>query len=100
MAVARYSFTAEVWEHSGQGSWHFVNLPESIADEIEERYSHRAGGFGAVKVEVTIGGSRWSTSLFPDKSRATYVLPVKKPVRIAEQLSAGSEAHIELVVIL
>jgi hypothetical protein len=49
---------------------------------------------------VTIGGSQWSTSLFPDKSRATYVLPVKKPVRIAEDLTAGSKARIELVVVL
>ncbi|WP_227997545.1 DUF1905 domain-containing protein [Nocardia australiensis] len=99
MAGSRYSFTARMWEHTGQGSWHFVDLPEGIADEIEEMYRHRAGGFGAVRVEVTIGGSRWSTSLFPDKSRSTYVLPVKKPVRMAEDLIAGSSARIELVVI-
>jgi hypothetical protein len=100
VAGSHYSVTAKLWEHEGQGSWHFVELPEGIADEIEEMYAHRAGGFGAVKVEVTIGGSRWSTSLFPDKSRATYVLPVKKPVRIAEGLTAGSKARIELVVVL
>ncbi|MFE9579234.1 DUF1905 domain-containing protein [Nocardia sp. NPDC006044] len=98
MAGSQYSFTAEVWEHSGMGSWHFISLPEEIADEIEERYAQLAGGFGAVRVHVTIGSSRWSTSLFPDKSRATYVLPVKKAVRTAEDLGAGSQARIELVV--
>ncbi|MEU7142148.1 DUF1905 domain-containing protein [Nocardia sp. NPDC046473] len=96
MAGSQYSFTAEVWEHSGQGSWHFVSLPEEIADEIEERYAQ----FGAVRVHVTIGASRWSTSLFPSKSRATYVLPVKKAVRSAEELGAGSLPRIELVVAL
>ncbi|WP_327110779.1 DUF1905 domain-containing protein [Nocardia sp. NBC_01730] len=100
MAGSRYSFTAEVWEHQGDAAWHFVSLPEDIADEIEERYAHRAGGFGAVRVHVVIGKSRWSTSLFPDKSRATYVLPVKKAVRAAEGLATGSAARIELTVAL
>ncbi|WP_309139032.1 DUF1905 domain-containing protein [Nocardia cyriacigeorgica] len=98
MTGERYTFTARVWEHHGQGAWHFVDLPEDIADEIEEIYGHRSGGFGSVRVRVTIGGSRWSTSLFPDKSRGTYVLPVKKPVRVAEDLVAGSRARIEIVI--
>ncbi|WP_067836055.1 DUF1905 domain-containing protein [Nocardia lijiangensis] len=100
MAGSRYSFTAQVWEHSGEGSWHFVSLPEEIADDIEERYGHRAGGFGAVRVHVRIGTSSWSTSLFPDRKRATYVLPVKKPVRVAEDLVAGSSAEIDLTIAL
>ncbi|MFC9893504.1 DUF1905 domain-containing protein [Nocardia sp. NPDC127579] len=95
-----YSFTAEVWEHPGMGAWHFVSLPEAIADEIEELYGHRTGGFGAVRVHVTIGATRWSTSLFPDKTRGTYVLPVKKPVRTAEGLEAGSTPRIEVEVAL
>ncbi|MGO4616168.1 DUF1905 domain-containing protein [Nocardia sp. 2YAB30] len=57
-------------------------------------------GFGAVRVHLTIGKSRWSKSLFQDKSRATYVLPVKKAVRTAEWLAAGSAARIELTVAL
>lgn len=100
MAGSRYSFTAEVWEHPGDAAWRFVSLPEDVADEIEERYAHRSGGFGAVRVHVVVGGSRWSTSLFPDKSRATYVLPMKKAVRVAEGLEAGSMARIELTVAL
>jgi hypothetical protein len=100
VAGSRYSFTAEVWELPGDAAWHFVSLPEDVADEIEERYAHRSGGFGAVRVHVVVGGTRWSTSLFPDKSRATYVLPMKKAVRAAEGLEAGSAAHIELTVAL
>ncbi len=93
-----YSFTARVWEHEGAGAWHFLSVPEEVADEIEEKYGHRTTGFGAVKVRVRIGGSRWSTSLFPDKGRGTYVLPVKKAVRTAEGLADGSTAAVELEV--
>ena len=94
-----YSFDAEVWEHDGDGAWHFVSLPDAVADEIDELHGHRAGGFGSVRVEVTIGRSTWRTSVFPDKKRATYVLPVKKPVRKAEELEAGSVARVSLKVV-
>jgi hypothetical protein len=42
--------------------------------------------------------TRWRTSIFPDKKRGTYVLPVKKPVRVAERLRDGSTAQVELTV--
>jgi hypothetical protein len=99
MALPRFSFTAEVWEHDGSASWHFVSLPDDDADQIEAMFGHRAGGFGAVRVEVTIGATRWLTSLFPDSKRRTYVLPLKKSVRVAEGLNAGSVAVVDLVVL-
>lgn len=97
--VTKFSFAAEVWEHQGSGAWHFVSLPESIADDIEEWFGHRAAGFGSLKVQVTIGRTSWSTSIFPDSKRATYVLPVKKAVRTAESLVDGSVADITLEVV-
>ena len=94
------SFDAELFEHEGEGHWHFLAVPDDVSDDIEAEYGHRAGGFGSVKVEATIGGSVWQTSLFPDAKRKTYVLPVKKPVRIAEGLGAGSTASVSLTVLL
>lgn len=99
MAPTSISFQAEVWEHDGPAAWHFISLPEPDADDIEAEHGHRAKGFGSLRVEVTIGSSRWSTSIFPDSKRGTYVLPVKKAVRQAEDLAAGSVAHVELVVL-
>jgi hypothetical protein len=93
-----FSFTAELWEYEGQGAWHFVSLPEGDADEIEATYGHRAGGFGSVRVRVTIGTTTWSTSIFPDRKRGTYVLPVKKAVRQAEGLAEGMHVDVELTV--
>ena len=94
----RFTFTAPLWLHSG-GSWHFVDVPEDDADVIEEMFGADAGGFGSVRVEVTIGATVWRTSLFPDSKRKTYVLPIKKSVRTSEALSVGKAAHVSLVVV-
>ena len=99
MAPSRFSFTAEVWEHEGPAAWHFVSLPEALADEIEATYGHQAAGFGSLRVDVTIGKTQWSTSVFPDRKRGTYVLPLKRQVRVAEQLVAGAPAQVSLVVV-
>lgn len=95
-----YSFTAEVWEWTSRTSWFFVNVPEDQADDIEERYRRRAAGFGSVRVEVTIGSTTWQTSIFPSKENATYVLPLKKAVRVAEGLEPGSPATVDLRVVV
>jgi Domain of unknown function (DUF1905) len=95
----RYSFAAEVWEQPSTGAWHFVSLPTTDADDIEEAFGRRAAGFGSIRVEVTIGTTTWQTSLFPDSKRATYVLPVKKSVRVAEGLEAGSTARVDLTIV-
>jgi hypothetical protein len=56
-------------------------------------------GFGSVKVEVRIGGSRWKTSLFPRKGGEGWFLPIKKPVRLAEGLVEGDEVAVELTLL-
>jgi hypothetical protein len=52
-------------------------------------------GFGSVKVTARIGETRWQTSLFPQKSGGWF-LPIKKPVRLAEELDFGDEVEGEL----
>ena len=91
-----YAFDAEVWEWGGKAAWHFVSLPEAVSDEIEATSGATAGGFGSVRVAVTVGETSWSTSVFPDKKRATYILPIKKSVRERENLHAGVTAHVAL----
>ena len=53
-------------------------------------------GFGSVKVTARVGGSRWQTSLFPQKDTGGWFLPIKKPVRLAEGLDFGEEIEGEL----
>lgn len=93
---AEFDFDAEVWRHQGEAAWFFVSVPEDVTDDIDGEFGHRAAGFGSIKVEVTIGSSRWQTSLFPDTKRGCYLLPVKAAVRKAQGLDDGSVAAIHL----
>jgi hypothetical protein len=99
VAPNRFTFTAEVWQYDGPGGWHFVSVPEADTDEIEEAFGHAAKGFGSLRVDVLIGKTTWSTSIFPDRKRGTYLLPVKKSVREAEHLAAGTQARVQMVVV-
>ena len=72
-------------------------MPVDIADDIEDSVTLR-GGFGSIKVLVTIGNTTWNTSLFPDSKRKTFILPVKKEVRRAENLAEGDRPVIYLVI--
>ena len=99
MTGRNFAFTAEVWEHDGSAAWFFIGLPEAEADDIEEQFGAAAGGFGSIRVEVTIGATCWKTSLFPDSKRGTYVLPVKKAVRVAENLEHGTQTLVRLTVL-
>lgn len=85
-----FRFTAELWEYEGEAPWVFVTLPADLADEIDEAVPQKRG-FGSVKVEVQAGHSKWSTSLFPDKSHGSFVLPVKRAIREAERISPGDQ---------
>jgi len=78
-----------IWDARRYDSWTFVSLPVDAAEEIRERTAATRRGFGSVRVRATIGASTWSTSIFPDGARGTYVLPVKRAIREAERLAAG-----------
>ena len=88
-------FTATLWEYQGESPWVFATLPNEVAGEIESRVPEK-GGFGSVKVEVTLGNSVWRTSLFPDRESGSFVLPVKKEIREAEGVGIGDEAEVNL----
>ena len=92
----RYEFRGELWIHTGEAAWHFITLPLDVAEDIGELTEGARRGFGSVRVAVTIGGTRWSTSVFPDASSKSFVLPVKKQVRVAENLEDGSPVDVTL----
>lgn len=91
-----HTFAATLWEYPGQAAWFFLSLPTSLADEIADVAEGRTSGFGSVRVEVTVGSTTWHTSLFPDRTHGTYLLPVKKPVRRAEGIEPGDEVSVTL----
>jgi hypothetical protein len=95
-----YEFPADIWLHTGEAAWHFLSLPEDVTDEIDDLTAGRQRGFGSVRVRVTIGSTTWSTSVFPDTKRGTFVLPVKKPVRVAEGIDVGDTVTVQLEVLV
>ncbi|TCB97301.1 DUF1905 domain-containing protein [Micromonospora zingiberis] len=89
-------FDGELWLWAARRneSWTFVSLPAEASEEIRDRCSGARRGFGAVRVWATIGGSRWTTSIFPDSTRGCYVLPVKRAIRNAEAVDVGDTATV------
>jgi hypothetical protein len=86
-------FDAElwIWDARREDTWTFVSLPAEVAEELAPRQRR---GFGSRRVRVTVGGSTWTTSVFPDSARGSYVLPIKRAVREAEGLDTGDTATV------
>jgi hypothetical protein len=89
---------AKTWRYPGKSGWHFATIPKNDAEEIKFSYTAPRRGFGAIPVQVTIGSTTWKTSIFPDKD-GTFLLPLKKEVRIREGIEDGDTLTIVLSII-
>jgi hypothetical protein len=89
MKYTQYKFTANVWLYSGKAGWHFVSLPTDISGDIKREFGDRSRGWGSLPVEVSLGLTTWTTSIFPDKKAGTYLLPLKAEVRKKEVFKEG-----------
>ena len=97
--MSSFEFTADLWRYAGEAAWYFLTLPHDVADEIDHLTSESRRGFGSVRVEVTVGGTTWRTSIFPDRRSESFVLPVKKGVRTAELLDDGSPVRARILLV-
>lgn len=97
--MTRIELTAPLWLWSGgQGSWHFVTIPEEQSGAIRAHALAAARGFGSVRVAASIAGVRWRTSVFPVKSGG-YLLPVKAEVRKKAGVAAGDQVLLSIELI-
>jgi hypothetical protein len=92
-------FSAELWQWTGAAAWFFVTIPVDDAEDIREMVPERRG-FGSVRVEVEIGSSRWTTSIFADSRSGSYLLPIKKAVRAGEGIDDGDTVDVTLRLLL
>ena len=53
-------------------------------------------GWGAVRVQVTIGSTSWDTSIFPSLELKVYILPIKAEVRKKEKIAVGNDVQVKL----
>lgn len=89
-------FSGELWFWKGPAPWHFVTVPDPQSAEIEAASAMVTYGWGMIPVDARIGGTRWTTSLWPKDGQ--YVVPVKAWVRKAERLELGDEVTVRLSV--
>ena len=103
-----YTSTTPLWlwtSASAPASWHFLTIAGQAADDIHATALMRRmeggpkRGWGSVKVRATIGATCWDTSIFPDKERAGWLLPIKAAVRKAEGLVAGDSVTVTIILI-
>ncbi|WP_448257625.1 DUF1905 domain-containing protein [Microbacterium aurum] len=83
---------------SREQDWFFVALPPELSADIREIPRPRRG-FGAVRVDVLIGLTRWRTSIFPDAQRGAYILPLNRAVRDAEGIGGEGLVLVRLEVL-
>lgn len=97
------TFTARLWRWTARdgsgdaGAWLFVTLPLEVADEVRQG-AGELRGFGSVRVRAAVGDTVWDTSVFPDASSGSFVLPVKKAVRLAVDVEEGDELTVTVSV--
>lgn len=94
-----YAFNEELWQYHGNSAWYFITLPVEYAGEIKQISTTIKRGFGSVKVSATIGKTVWNTSIFPDLSSKSYLLPIKKEIRTKNDLQVGKKAKVEISIL-
>lgn len=88
--------TGKIWFWRGPAPWYFITVPEEQSHNLKAISGFVTYGWGMIPVQVRIGKSEWTTSLFPKDGR--YIVPIKASIREAENLEAGDEVTVRLEV--
>ncbi len=89
-------FSGEMWFWRGPSPWHFVTVPDKECAALEATSALVSYGWGMIPVSAHIGGTTWTTALWPKGGR--YIVPLKTWVRKAEDIELGDQVAIRLVV--
>ncbi len=87
-------FSGNIIYWRGPAPWYFVPIPEQQSEEIRDISNLVTYGWGVIPVNVQIGDTEWTTSLFPKDG--VYLVPVKASIRQAEKLEQGDSVTIQL----
>lgn len=96
--MTTHAFQAELWVWAARPRevWTFVSVPGDASAEIAElAETMPRAGFGAVRVQATVGRTSWRTSVFPGAD-GLYSLPIKAAVRRKEHLEIGGPVDVEI----
>jgi hypothetical protein len=90
------TFDGIVWEWRGPAPYHFVTVPAPQSEVVSELASAVTYGWGMVPVDVSLGRTRWRTSLYPKDGG--YVLPLRDSVRNQEHIALDDKVRIRMTV--
>jgi hypothetical protein len=96
--LAQIEFDGEIVHWRGPAPYLFVPVPEHHVAEIRFAARQASYGWGCVPVEARIGGTDFTSSLFPRGD--TYFLPVKVAVQRAEGVGLGDRVSVEMRVVV
>ncbi|MCW8378817.1 DUF1905 domain-containing protein [Streptomyces justiciae] len=91
-------FTGRVIEWRGPAPYYFVPVPDEESADIREVATAASYGWGVIPVEASIGGTAFTTSLFPKDGR--YLLPLKAAVRGPRSLTTDDDVTVRMTVVL
>lgn len=95
--LARIAFTGTVVEWRGPAPFLFLPVPDDQAGELRYAAREASYGWGCVPASARIGGTAFTTALFPRGE--TYFLPVKVAVQRAEGIGLGDRAAVVIEVL-
>jgi hypothetical protein len=89
-------FAGRVVEWRGPAPYYFVPVPDEQSADIGEVAAMATYGWGVIPVEARIGGTAFTTSLFPKDGG--YLLPLKVAVRKPQGITVGDDVTVEMTV--
>jgi len=87
-------FSGKIFYWRGPAPFLFVAIPAEQSQDIKAISHIVTYGWGVIPVQVRIGKTEFTTSLFPKDGR--YFVPIKKVVQVAEKLNEGDTVTIRL----
>lgn len=98
MVKTKFTMKSKVWFYPGKAGWYFLTLAKEPSKAIRRTFGPLARPWGSLPVTVTIGRTKWETSIFPDKKAGAYLLPLKADVRKKEQVDEGDRIKFSVVI--
>lgn len=92
----RLRFKAGIIEWRGPAPFFYAPLPPAEAEAVRSIAKRVTYGWGVIPVEASIGGTNFTTSLFPRDG--TYLLPLKAAIRRTAGITAGDAIEIDMTV--
>jgi hypothetical protein len=89
-------FSGPVWFWKGPAPHHFVTVPDEDCGPIEAVSAMVSYGWGMIPAAVKMGGTEFSTALFPKEGG--YIVPLKAAARRAEGVEVDDVVTIRLTI--